>query len=63
VTLRIFEPVEGETVVRVGDTTFTVSVSGGAIQVERDGPALPWRVSVAGGPSADVDASQAAWTA
>lgn len=63
VTLRIFEPVEGDTVVRVDDTTFTVSVSGGAIRVSRSGPALPWRVSVAGGPSADIDASQTSWTA
>ncbi|WP_127505757.1 alpha-xylosidase [Actinoplanes solisilvae] len=63
VTLRIFEPVsDSVTVVRVGDSTFTVVFSGAGIRVERDGASLPWRVDVAGGPSADIDASQAVWT-
>ncbi len=63
VTLRVFEPAEGTTSVRVGDTTFTVTVSGGALRVTRDGAALPWRVEVAGGASADLGSAESEWVA
>ncbi|MCO8269851.1 alpha-xylosidase [Actinoplanes sp. TRM 88003] len=63
VTLRVFEPAEGSTAVRVGDSTFTVTRDGTAIRVERDGAALPWRVEIVGGPSADLGAGDASWVA
>jgi alpha-D-xyloside xylohydrolase len=59
VTLRVHEPAEGATVVRAGDATFTVTRDGATIRVDRDGAALPWRVEIAGGPSADLAASEA----
>ncbi|MGK5685611.1 alpha-xylosidase [Actinoplanes sp. URMC 104] len=63
VTLRVFEPAEGSTVVRAGDSTFTVTRDGTAIRVERDGAELPWRVEIAGGPSASLAATDAVWVA
>ncbi|MCY1145585.1 alpha-xylosidase [Actinoplanes sp. Pm04-4] len=63
VTLRVFEPAEGSTVVRVGDSTFTVTRDGTAIRVDRDGPSLPWRVEIVGGPTADLAAGDASWVA
>jgi alpha-D-xyloside xylohydrolase len=56
VTLLIHGPVE-ETVVRVGDSTFTVTPG----RVERDGAELPWRVEIVGGGSADLAADEAVW--
>ncbi|WP_250004429.1 alpha-xylosidase [Actinoplanes sp. M2I2] len=63
VTLRIFEPAEGSTAVRVGDSTFTVTRDGTAVRVERDGAALPWRVEIVGGRSAELGAGDASWVA
>ncbi len=57
VTLLIHSPVEDPTVVRVGDSTFTVTPD----RVERDGAALPWRVEIVGGRSADLTADEAVW--
>jgi alpha-D-xyloside xylohydrolase len=61
VTLRIHEPAEGSVTVRVEDTTFTVTRDGTAIRVSREGAALPWRVEVVAGPSADIPADQDVW--
>ena len=61
VTLRVHEPAEGSTTVRVGGTTFTVTREGTAVRVERDGPALPWRVEIAGGASGDAGAEDPVW--
>ena len=61
VTLRVYEPAAGSTAVRVGDSTFTVIRDGTAIRVERDGAALPWRVEIVGGPSAELAAADAVW--
>ncbi|MFD0523681.1 alpha-xylosidase [Paractinoplanes durhamensis] len=61
VTLRLYEPAEGSTTVYVGTSTFTVTRDGTAIRVERDGPALPWRVEVVGGASGDLAAGDAVW--
>ncbi|MCM4077832.1 alpha-xylosidase [Paractinoplanes hotanensis] len=63
VTLRVFEPAEGSTSVRVGESTFTVTRDDTAIRVERSGPSLPWRVEIAGGASADLGAGEASWVA
>ncbi|WP_250035138.1 alpha-xylosidase [Paractinoplanes maris] len=63
VTLRLFEPAEGSTVVRVGESTFTVTRDGTAIRIEREGAARPWRVEIAGGPSAELGAGDATWVA
>ncbi|HEY0000420.1 MAG TPA: alpha-xylosidase, partial [Actinoplanes sp.] len=59
VTLRVHEPVAGSTTVRVGDTVFSVTPG----RIERSGPALPWRVEIVSGPSADVPAEVDAWPA
>ena len=60
VTLRLHEPAPGVTTVVVEETTFIVTVSasagGNAIRVERHGVALPWRVELAGGASAEAAA-------
>jgi alpha-D-xyloside xylohydrolase len=61
VTLRLYEPAEGTTTVYVGASTFTVTRDGTAIRIDRDGPALPWRVELVGGPSADLGAGDTAW--
>jgi alpha-D-xyloside xylohydrolase len=61
VTLRLFEPAEGTTTVAVEDTTFTVTRDGDAIRVERRGAALPWRVEIVGGVSADLAAADDVW--
>jgi alpha-D-xyloside xylohydrolase len=61
VTLRVFEPAEGATTVAVEDTTFTVTRDGDAIRVERRGAALPWRVEIVGGGSADLAAADDVW--
>ena len=58
VTLRLYAPIEPRTV-RVGASTFTVTADG----VTRDGPELPWRVEIVGGPSADLPAETSHWTA
>ncbi|GIE98454.1 alpha-xylosidase [Paractinoplanes rishiriensis] len=63
VTLIVHEPAEGSTVVRVGDSTFTVTREGDAIRVQRDGAALPWQVEIVGGRSAALGAGDAAWAA
>jgi alpha-D-xyloside xylohydrolase len=63
VTLRLHDPAPGDTVVRVGDSTFTVTRDGDGIRVERDGAALPWRVEIVGGASGDVAAETPVWTA
>nr|WP_221379610.1 alpha-xylosidase [Actinoplanes polyasparticus] len=63
VTLRVFEPAEGSTSVRVGESTFTVTRDGTAIRVERSGPSLPWRVEIIGGAAADLGAGDASWVA
>ncbi|MEV6849433.1 alpha-xylosidase [Actinoplanes sp. NPDC051411] len=57
ITLRLHDVTEAVTVV-VGDTTFTVTPD----RVERRGAALPWRVEIVGGPSADLSADQDVWT-
>jgi alpha-D-xyloside xylohydrolase len=57
VTLRVHEPAEGVTVVRVGESTFTVTRDGTALLVERSGAGLPWRVEVVGGDAADLTAT------
>jgi alpha-D-xyloside xylohydrolase len=57
VTLRIFGP-SSSTPVTVGDTTFVVTPG----RVERHGAALPWRVEIVGGASADLAADQDVWT-
>jgi alpha-D-xyloside xylohydrolase len=62
VTLRIHAPVAGETVVRVGESTFTVTVDGAAIRVERSGAALPWSVDVVGGSAGSLAAGESVWT-
>ena len=61
VTLQIYEPADGVTVVAVEDTTFTVTRDGAAIRVQRDGAQLPWRVEIVGGASADLTPDQAVW--
>ncbi|MBM2620230.1 alpha-xylosidase [Actinoplanes sp. LDG1-06] len=63
VTLRLFSPaLLGEsTTVRVGESVFTVTRDGTAVRVDRDGPALPWRVEVVDGPSADIPFDTASW--
>jgi alpha-D-xyloside xylohydrolase len=58
VTLQVFEPGDVPVTVVVGDTTFTVTAS----RIERRGAALPWRVEVAGGASADLAADEDTWT-
>jgi alpha-D-xyloside xylohydrolase len=63
VTLRVFEPAEGSTTVRVGESTFTVTRDGTAVRVERSGADLPWRVEIVGGASADLAAGDASWVA
>ena len=63
VTLRLHEVAAGDTVVRVGAGTFTVTRDGDAIRVHRDGAALPWRVEIVGGASGDVAADTSLWTA
>ncbi|WP_433290552.1 alpha-xylosidase [Actinoplanes sp. CA-030573] len=62
VTLRLYEPAEGETTVVVGDSTFTVTRNGTAVRAFRDGAALPWRVEIVGGASADLAAAESLWT-
>jgi alpha-D-xyloside xylohydrolase len=57
VTLRVHEPAEGVTVVRVGESTFTVTRDGTALLVERSGADLPWRVEIVGGDAADLAAT------
>jgi alpha-D-xyloside xylohydrolase len=61
VTLRLYSPREGRTTVRVGETVFTVTTTAGTIRVERDGAALPWRVEIVGGASADLAAGESVW--
>ncbi|MFF5295844.1 alpha-xylosidase [Paractinoplanes globisporus] len=61
ITLRLYEPAEGSTTVVVGDSTFTVTRDGTATRVERSGADLPWRVEIAGGPSADLAAGDSEW--
>jgi alpha-D-xyloside xylohydrolase len=64
VTLRLHEPAEGVTTVVVAgpaDTVFTVARDGDAIRVERSGAALPWRVEIVGGVSADLAAEDSVW--
>jgi alpha-D-xyloside xylohydrolase len=61
ITLRLYEPTQGSTPVSVGDSTFTVTRDGTAIRVERSGAALPWRVEIVGGPSADLPADASDW--
>jgi alpha-D-xyloside xylohydrolase len=63
ITLRLYEPVPPATSVVVGDSTFTVTRDGTAIRVERDGAALPWRVEIVGGASADIAATESVWIA
>ncbi|GAB2574305.1 alpha-xylosidase [Paractinoplanes abujensis] len=63
VTLRLFAPAEGTSTVRVGESVFTVTRDGTALRVDRDGPALPWRVEIVGGASADLAAGDASWVA
>jgi alpha-D-xyloside xylohydrolase len=63
VTLRLYDPAQGVTTVRVGDTVFAVIRDGSRIRVERDGAALPWRVEIVGGVSGDVAAEDSAFTA
>ncbi|MDY7087314.1 MAG: alpha-xylosidase [Actinomycetota bacterium] len=63
VTLRLFDPAEGGTTVRVGESAFTVTRDGTAVRVDRDGPELPWRVEIVGGASADLAAGEATWVA
>ncbi|GID33299.1 alpha-xylosidase [Paractinoplanes brasiliensis] len=63
VTLRLFDPAEGATTVRVGESVFTVTRDGTAVRVDRDGPELPWRVEIVGGGSADLAAGEATWVA
>ncbi len=63
VTLRLFEPAEGTSTVRVpGGSVFTVTVTDGAIQVDRDGDALPWRVALGTADPVDVPAGEARFT-
>jgi alpha-D-xyloside xylohydrolase len=61
VTLVVHEPAEAGGVVRVGDSTFTVTRDGDTVRVERDGPALPWRVEIVGGASASLGAGDTVW--
>jgi alpha-D-xyloside xylohydrolase len=67
VTLRLHTPVEGATteVVVPGpageDTVFTVARDGDEIRVSRSGAALPWRVEVAGGGTAELAAQDENW--
>jgi len=61
ITLRLYEPASAVTSVVVGDSTFTVTRDGPAIRVERSGAALPWRVEIVGGVSADIPAGEAVW--
>jgi len=61
ITLRLYEPAYGATAVVVGDSRFTVTRDGAAIRVERAGAALPWRVEIVGGASADIPAGEAVW--
>ncbi|MFI6078554.1 alpha-xylosidase [Actinoplanes sp. NPDC051343] len=58
ITLRLFEPTSESTTVVVGDTTFTVSSD----RIERRGAALPWRVEIVSGASADLAADEDIWT-
>jgi alpha-D-xyloside xylohydrolase len=60
VTLLLHGPVTAQTV-RVGDSTFTVTVDGGRVRVERSGAALPWAVEIVGGRSVVVPAGEAVW--
>jgi alpha-D-xyloside xylohydrolase len=68
VTLRLHESLHGgpdgasSGVVAVEDTTFTVTREGAALKVERKGAALPWRVEIVGGVSADLAADEDVWT-
>ncbi|MFI5897762.1 alpha-xylosidase [Actinoplanes sp. NPDC051513] len=61
ITLRLFEPLT-RTSVRVGETTFTVTREGDSVRVARDGAALPWRVEIVGGASADMPAAESSAT-
>jgi alpha-D-xyloside xylohydrolase len=60
VTVRLYPPVSPGRVV-VGASMFTVTRDGEALRVDRDGPALPWRVEVVGGPAADLGADDSSW--
>jgi alpha-D-xyloside xylohydrolase len=59
VTLRLHRPAAGETVVRAGESTFTVTRTGDEIHVRRAGASLPWRVEIAGGAGVDADGDEA----
>ncbi|MEU2685792.1 alpha-xylosidase [Streptomyces hygroscopicus] len=62
ITLRVYEPAAEPVTVRVprpdGTTaaTFTVVRDGAVLRAEATGTSAPWRVEVAGGPSADAAA-------
>jgi alpha-D-xyloside xylohydrolase len=59
ITLRLHVPSPSlePKVINVGDTTFTVKSD----RIERKGAALPWRVEIVGGASADLAADEDVW--
>jgi alpha-D-xyloside xylohydrolase len=59
VTLRLHEPTDQTTTVRVAETVFTVTGE----RAHRDGAPLPWRVEVVGGPAAELSGEDEIWSA